>query len=165
MLHDILNTTLIKSIPLPIFTPDGPRSEKILETKENVTILAVDDNPVSLKVLEWSLQNEGYRVLTASAGPAARKLASEQQPDLIILDIMMPEEDGFQVMEKLKKDSRTASIPVIFLTGRDELDTKLQGFDLGAVDFITKPFHGQEMLARVRLHLKLSLATTWQRAM
>jgi sigma-B regulation protein RsbU (phosphoserine phosphatase) len=159
MLHEISNKTLNKSMPLPLFTPEGLRSEKMLETKGNVTILAVDDDPVSLKVLERSLQNEGYGVLTASAGPAARKLASEEQPDLIVLDIMMPEEDGFQVMEKLKKDSRTASIPVIFLTGRDELDTKLQGFDLGAVDFITKPFYGQEMLARVRLHLKLSLAT------
>jgi len=126
---------------------------------QNVKILVVDDDPVSLKVLEKSLRNEGYGVVTATDGLPARKLASEAQPDLIILDIMMPGEDGFQVMDNLKKNSRTAGIPVIFLTGRDELDTKLKGFDLGAVDYITKPFFGQEMLARVRLHLKLSLAT------
>ena len=126
---------------------------------QDVKILVVDDDPVSLKMLETSLHNEGYRVVTATDGPPARQVASDEQPDLIILDIMMPGEDGFQVMDHLKKNSRTASIPVIFLTGRDELDTKLKGFDLGAVDFITKPFYGQEMLARVRLHLKLSLAT------
>jgi sigma-B regulation protein RsbU (phosphoserine phosphatase) len=126
---------------------------------QNVKILVVDDDPVSLKMLEKSLHNEGYGVVTATDGPPARQLASDEQPDLIILDIMMPGEDGFEVMDYLKKNSRTASIPVIFLTGRDELDTKLKGFDLGAVDFITKPFYGQEMLARIRLHLKLSLAT------
>jgi sigma-B regulation protein RsbU (phosphoserine phosphatase) len=126
---------------------------------QNVKILVVDDDPVSLKVLEKSLRNEGYGVVTAADGPPARQLASEAQPDLIILDIEMPGENGFEVMSRLKQDSRTAAIPVIFLTGRDELDTKLKGFDLGAVDFITKPFFGQEMLARVRLHLKLSLAT------
>ncbi|MBW2107452.1 MAG: fused response regulator/phosphatase [Deltaproteobacteria bacterium] len=127
--------------------------------QDNVKILVVDDDPVSLKMLEKSLCNEGYQVLTATDGPPARKLASQEHPDLIILDIMMPEEDGFQVMDRLKKNSDTAGIPVIFLTGRDELDTKLKGFDLGAVDYITKPFYGQEMLARVRLHLKLSMAT------
>ncbi len=130
-----------------------------MELEQNVTILVVDDDPVSLKVLEKSLCNEGYGVITATDGPSARKLASDQQPDLIILDIMMPGEDGFEVMDRLKKDARTSAVPVIFLTGRDELNTKLKGFDLGAVDYITKPFYGQEMLARVRLHLKLSLAT------
>jgi sigma-B regulation protein RsbU (phosphoserine phosphatase) len=72
---------------------------------------------------------------------------------------MMPGEDGFEVLKRLNQDPKTADIPVIFLTSRGELDSKMMGFDLGAVDYITKPFHGQEVVARVRLHLKLSLAT------
>lgn len=131
----------------------------LMETRQDVTILVVDDEPVSLKFLEIALRREGYRVITASDGPQGRELALEIQPDLIMLDVMMPGEDGFEVIAQLKKNARSASIPVIFLTGRDEIESKLKGFDLGAVDYITKPFHGQEMLARVRLHLKLSLAT------
>lgn len=130
-----------------------------MEEKQDLTILIVDDNPVSLRLLETVLRKEGYKVITADDGPQARKLACELQPDLIVLDVMMPGEDGFEVITHLKKSARTAPIPVIFLTGRDELDAKLSGFDLGAVDYITKPFQAAEVLARVRLHLKLSLAT------
>lgn len=130
-----------------------------MEEKLNLTILIVDDSPVSVSILETVLLKEGYRVITANDGPRARKLAVEKRPDLIILDIMMPEEDGFEVITRLKKNARTASIPVVFLTGKDELEDKLAGFDLGAVDYITKPFQVEEVLARVRLHLKLSIAT------
>jgi sigma-B regulation protein RsbU (phosphoserine phosphatase) len=130
-----------------------------MEEKQDLTILIVDDNPVSVRLLETVLLKEGYRVITANDGPCARKLAVEERPDLIILDVMMPVEDGFEVITHLKKNARTAPIPVIFLTGRDDLGAKLAGFDLGAVDYITKPFQVPEVLARVRLHLKLSLAT------
>ncbi|NVM20943.1 MAG: response regulator [Desulfobacterales bacterium] len=130
-----------------------------MEGKQNPTLLIVDDSPLSVALLEKMLRKEGYAVITARDGPQARKLAFEAKPDLIILDIMMPGEDGFKVIGHLKKNARTASIPVIFLTGRDDLNAKVAGFDLGAVDYITKPFHGPEVLARVRLHLKLSLAT------
>ena len=124
-----------------------------------MSILLVDDEVIGLKVLEKTLRKEGYQVITASDGPTARKLASEHQPDLILLDIMMPGENGFEVIKHLKNNPRTINIPVIFLTGKDTLNSKMRGFDLGAVDYVTKPFHGQEVLARVRLHLKLSLAT------
>lgn len=127
--------------------------------EQNLTILLVDDEPIGIKVLERTLKKEGYHVITAHDGPTARSLASENQPDLVLLDIVMPGEDGFEVIQRLKEDPRTLHIPVIFLTGKDELDSKMTGFDLGAVDYITKPFYGQEVLARVRLHLKLSLAT------
>jgi sigma-B regulation protein RsbU (phosphoserine phosphatase) len=127
--------------------------------EQNLTILLVDDEPIGLKVLERTLKKEGYQIITASDGPTARDLASKNQPDLILLDIMMPGEDGFEVIRHLKNDPSTLHIPVIFLTGKDDLDFKMTGFDLGAVDYITKPFHGQEVLARVRLHLQLSLAT------
>jgi sigma-B regulation protein RsbU (phosphoserine phosphatase) len=130
-----------------------------MDAKQNPTLLVVDDNPVSVALLEKMLLKEGYQVITASDGAAGRKLAREVQPDLIVLDVMMPGEDGFEAMTQLKKDGRTSCIPVIFLTGRDELDAKVAGFELGAVDYITKPFQAPEVLARVRLHLKLSLAT------
>lgn len=123
------------------------------------SILAVDDNPLNLKLLEMSLGKEGYRILTAADGPAAREIAATEKPDLILLDIIMPGENGFDVIKHLKSNSATASIPVIFLTGINEIDYKLAGFKLGAVDYITKPFHPLEVLARVRLHLKLSIAT------
>ena len=130
-----------------------------MEEKLNLTILIVDDNPVSVNLLESVLLKEGYKVITANDGPSARQLAVEERPNLIILDIMMPEEDGYEVITRLKKNARTASIPVVFLTGKDELEDKLAGFYLGAVDYITKPFQVAEVLARVRLHLKLSIAT------
>jgi sigma-B regulation protein RsbU (phosphoserine phosphatase) len=122
-------------------------------------ILVVDDNSVNRKMIETVLGREGYHVLAACDGPEARRIAGDEKPDLILLDIRMPGEDGFDVIRALKNRAATASIPVIFLSGIDEIDSKLAGFDLGAVDYITKPFHPQEVLARVRLHLKLSIAT------
>ncbi|MBF0379131.1 MAG: fused response regulator/phosphatase [Desulfamplus sp.] len=127
--------------------------------KQPFTILAVDDHLVNLKLIEKSLSKEGYRVLSASNGPNARKLAVAERPDLILLDIQMPGEDGFQVIQFLKNNPLTSSIPVIFLTGVSEVHSKLKGFDLGAVDYITKPFHNLEVIARVGIHLKLSIAT------
>lgn len=131
----------------------------INEDNRYLSILAVDDNVVNLRLLSSALLKEGYKVTTATDGVQARRIASGKQPDLIILDIMMPGENGFEVIKRLKLDPRTASIPVIFLTSKDELAAKMLGFGLGAVDYVTKPFHVQEVIARVRLHLKLSLAT------
>lgn len=127
--------------------------------KQPYTVLAVDDNLLNLKLIEKSLSKEGYEIFTASNGPDARKIAAQEKPDLILLDIEMPGENGFEVIEKLKENPETNSIPVLFLTGVSEVDSKLKGFDLGAVDYITKPFHPLEVLARVRIHLKLSIAT------
>ncbi|MFH2060559.1 MAG: fused response regulator/phosphatase [Pseudomonadota bacterium] len=127
--------------------------------KQPYTVLAVDDNLLNLKLIEKSLSKEGYKIFSASNGPAAREIAEKEKPDLILLDIEMPGENGFDVIEKLKLNSETNPIPVIFLTGVSEVDSKLKGFDLGAVDYITKPFHPLEVLARVRIHLKLSIAT------
>ena len=127
--------------------------------KQEFTILIVDDNRVNVRILEQALIKTGYHVLSAADGSSARELAAQGQPDLILLDIMMPGQDGFEVIKQLKNGSLTAHIPTIFLTGRNELDAKMNGFELGAVDYITKPFHVQEVLARVRLHLRLSVAT------
>jgi sigma-B regulation protein RsbU (phosphoserine phosphatase) len=123
------------------------------------SVLVVDDNRVNLKLIEKSLSKEGYQIHTADTGPDARASALENRPDLILLDIEMPGESGFEVIKKLKDNAATNAIPVIFLTGVSDVDAKLKGFDLGAVDYITKPFHPQEVLARVRIHLKLSIAT------
>ncbi|MBW1893867.1 MAG: SpoIIE family protein phosphatase [Deltaproteobacteria bacterium] len=130
-----------------------------MDVQQHLSILAVDDNPTNLELLKMTLSKEGYCVIPASNGPSARNIAAEKKPDLILLDIKMPGEDGFEVIKKLKTNPSTAGIPVIFLTGVSEIDAKLSGFELGAVDYITKPFHPMEVIARVRLHLKLSIAT------
>ena len=126
---------------------------------KGLTLLVVDDSPINVRLLATALSKEGYEVLTAENGPLARELALKHRPNLILLDIMMPGEDGFTVIRFLKKHTATASIPVIFLTGVSEIESKIEGFDLGAVDYVIKPFHPMEVLARVRLHLKLSIAT------
>lgn len=126
---------------------------------DEYSILVVDDNQLNLKLIKKVLTKEGYITLLADNGPDARRIAAQEHPDLILLDIEMPGEDGFEVIKKLKNDAATATIPVLFLTGVSEVDVKLKGFELGAVDYILKPFHSQEVLARVRIHLKLSIAT------
>jgi len=130
-----------------------------METKQQITILIADDTPINLKLLQISLEREGYKVISAINGIAARELADMHLPDLILMDIIMPRENGFEVVEKLQRNPRTNAIPVIFLTGNDDLSAKVKSFELGAVDYIIKPFNTSEVLARVRLHLKLSLAT------
>ena len=122
-------------------------------------MLVGDDNLLNLKLIEKALSKEGYRILVADNGPTARKIAVLEKPDLILLDIQMPGESGFDVIKKLKDSPETSVVPVIFLTGISEVDSILKGFDLGAVDYIIKPFHPLEVLARVRIHLKLSIAT------
>ena len=129
------------------------------ESQKKFSVLVVDDNLLNLKLLATTLDNHGYKTFTALDGPTARHFAENESPDIILLDVKMPGEDGFEVITKLKQNPLTASIPVIFLSGVNELESKLTGFDLGAVDYITKPFHPLEVLARVQLHLKLSVAT------
>lgn len=123
------------------------------------TVLIVDDTSTNVLILKKTLVNAGYDVLSADNGKDGRALAEERCPDLILLDIMMPDEDGFETIAKLKKSPRTAMIPVIFLTALSDVDAKVKGFELGAVDFITKPFHPAEIKARTSLHIKLSIAT------
>lgn len=130
-----------------------------MEQNHEITILIVDDTPINLKLLQFSLTREGYRVLTAPNGFEARQIIERTPPDLILMDIIMPRESGFEVLEKLQTNPKTNSIPVVFLTGNDDVASKIKGFELGAVDYVVKPFNTTEVLARVRLHLKLSLAT------
>lgn len=121
-------------------------------------ILVVDDQEINRIVLGEILRRQGYLVLEASNGPDARKLASAEEPDVILLDVMMPGEQGFETCRKLKANPDTADITVIFVSAVFNIDSKMEGFNSGAVDYITKPFHAVEVAARVRLHLRLARA-------
>lgn len=120
-------------------------------------ILAVDDTPASLRLLTDLLKAEGYEVRAAISGALALRAAINSPPDLILLDIRMPEMDGYTVCQHLKADPATRDVPVIFVSSASEMGEKLRGFDLGAVDYVTKPFQRDELLARVRSHLELHL--------
>ena len=119
------------------------------------TILIVDDTPDNLNLIFKSLKDCGYKVLIAQSGKKAIKTALAVHPDLILLDVMMLELDGFATCRHLKTNSRTKDIPIIFMTALTETANKLQGFSLGAVDYITKPIDREELLARIQTHLAL----------
>ncbi len=126
--------------------------------KDLFKILIVDDSVVSMSHLKKILERAGYGVHTASSGLEALDIIGTLKPDIILLDIMMPEMDGFAVMEELRKNKETWAVPVLFLTGNDDQESKMRAFDLGAVDYIVKPFNPQEVKARVRVHLKIAVA-------
>jgi len=118
-------------------------------------ILVVDDTPANLKLLVRILSENGYKARPAPNGRLALEGARAEAPDLILLDINMPEMSGFTVCESLKKDPATADIPVIFISVRNDIDDKSQAFALGAVDYLTKPFNEREVLLRVETHIRL----------
>jgi signal transduction histidine kinase/DNA-binding response OmpR family regulator len=118
-------------------------------------ILAVDDTPASLKLLTDLLKAEGYRVRSAIGGPLALQAAESAPPDLVLLDINMPGMNGFEVCRRIKGHPETSNIPVIFISAVEETAEKVKGFELGGVDYVTKPYQREELLARVRTHLEL----------
>jgi putative two-component system response regulator len=118
-------------------------------------ILAVDDNPANLGLLFDLLDNAGFEVLVSQNGRSALKRAKNTHPDIILLDVMMLEMDGFETCRRLKADESTKDIPVIFMTALSETVDKVRGFALGAVDYITKPIDHKEVLARVNTHLTI----------
>ena len=119
------------------------------------TILVVDDNPTNIQVLFDVLSEIGYRVAIAKSGEAALQRVQSYHPDIILLDVMMPGIDGFETCQRLKADSATRDIPVIFMTALSDSVDKVKGLSLGAVDYITKPIQHEEALARIRVHLQL----------
>ena len=123
--------------------------------EEDITLLLVDDNSNNLKLLASVLHPEGYRLSLAKNGVDALKIARNTVPDLILLDIMMPEMDGFEVCKKLKNNITTRDIPIIFLTAKSDTDDVIKGFQIGGVDYITKPFRKEELVIRVRTHVAL----------
>jgi PAS domain S-box-containing protein len=118
-------------------------------------ILLVDDNPTNLQVLYQTLQGLEYKILIAKNGPDALELAGKSFPALILLDIMMPGMNGFEVIKSLKSNPHTAHSAVIFLSALDDSEHKIKGLSLGAVDYISKPFESSEVIARVKTHLKI----------
>ncbi len=118
-------------------------------------VLLVDDNSTNLQVLFQTLEGRGYNQLVAKNGETALAIAGKAHPNLILLDIMMPGMDGYEVCRQLKADPATQEIPVIFLSALGDTKDKVQGLNLGAVDYITKPFQPEEVIARVNTHLTI----------
>jgi len=122
-------------------------------------ILLVDDVPANLSVLTSALEPQGYEVFAAPSGTIALQIATKAKPDLILLDIMMPELDGLETCRRLKQNETTREIPVIFITARAELESVVEGFRAGGVDYVVKPFQTEEVLSRVQTHLRLNRLT------
>jgi len=118
-------------------------------------VLLVDDNTTNLQLLHETLDGLGYKLLIAKNGPTALRIAQKAGPSLILLDIMMPEMDGYEVCRRLKADSQTSKIPVIFITALADEEDEAKGLGLGAVDYITKPVNPELVRARVHNHLEL----------
>ena len=118
-------------------------------------ILLVDDNDINLKLLYETLDGQGYRLLLARSGKDALRIARKANPDLILLDVMMPGIDGYETCSRLKEEELTRNAVIIFLTALQNTEEKVRGLSLGAVDFITKPFEPDEIIARVSRHLEI----------
>ena len=118
-------------------------------------ILLVDDNPINIRVAAKILRSNNYNISFSQSGKEALEKTQKVPFDLILLDVMMPDMDGYEVCQRLKQDPVTEKIPVIFLTAKTEPESIVKGFEVGGADYVTKPFHGQELLSRVATHLRL----------
>ena len=125
---------------------------------EEILILVVDDTPDNVQLIGQILAGEKYRIAVALNGKQAISIAKKSKPDLVLLDIMMPDMDGYEVCQFMKSELEMTNIPIIFLTAKTESEDKIKGFEIGAADYITKPFDSMEVLARVKTHLGLKLA-------
>ncbi len=124
----------------------------------NYKVLIIDDVIFNVQLLQGILENVGLTVLSALNGPAGRQIAEDESPDLILLDIMMPDEDGFETCRKLKASAATVDIPIIFISALDDQESKIKGLTIGGWDYITKPFNKAEVQARVKNYLRLQAA-------
>lgn len=127
-----------------------------LEDEYKGDILIVDDTPENLRLLSNTLTNQGYEVRAVTNGTMALSVAQTDPPDLVLLDIKMPEMDGYEVCQQLKTDVKTYDIPVIFLSALDDTSDKIKAFTVGGVDYITKPFQTEEVLVRVANQLTIT---------
>lgn len=126
-----------------------------MEQTKQATILVVDDDEFNLKLLKKMLAIEGHAVRTAADGEEALASVAEQLPDLVLLDVMMPGIDGFEVARRLKADFRTRSIPIIMITALEDDESRLKGLEAGAEEFLTKPVNRAELQMRVKSLLKM----------
>ncbi len=122
---------------------------------QDYNILVVDDTPVNLEVIIDFLENYGFGIRMARSGQSALKRVEYDRPDIILLDVLMPDMDGFETCRRLKAQPTTQDIPVIFMTSLSSSEDKVKGFEVGAVDYVTKPLHQEEVLARIKTHLRL----------
>ena len=118
-------------------------------------ILIVDDTPANIQTLSVILKQKGYRLSVATNGRQALEFLTRLQPDLILLDVMMPEMDGFETCRQIRANPKWCEIPIIFLTAKTDTEDIVRGFELGAVDYVAKPFNPHELLARVNTHLTI----------
>jgi sigma-B regulation protein RsbU (phosphoserine phosphatase) len=125
----------------------------VVTTAPPSTILVVDDNPVNLQLLVRTLDGSGHRILAAKNGRSALDIARQVRPDLMLLDVMMPDMGGFEVCQALKTDAATRDTAIIFLSALGDVEDKVSGLMLGAVDYITKPIQPEEVQVRVSNHL------------
>ncbi len=125
---------------------------------ENFTVVIVDDNDNNRYAIAKILENAGYRVIESTSGSHAIQIAEEKKPDAIILDVMMPGMDGFEVCHHLKSNPSCSDIPVIFLTARDNDESIEKGFEAGGADYVVKPVHVRTLLARLKSHIERSLS-------
>jgi len=139
---------------MPLSTEDSPSPSG---ATPGGRILVVDDQPANLRAVSALLTRHGYEVVTAGNGEEALSLASAQVPDLLLLDMMMPGMDGFELLEQIQQHPELRKLPTIFLTAAQDRDMLLRAFDAGAVDYVTKPFIPEELLARVTAHVGLKL--------
>jgi DNA-binding response OmpR family regulator len=128
------------------------------QPEQQSQILVVDDDPDTSAILVRYVRREGFAVMAVSSGAECVRLAKQHPPDVILLDLMMPEMDGFAVCRELRADSATAEIPVIMLTARDDLDARAQGMELGISDFIAKPVVRAELAERIHAQLDMLAA-------
>jgi DNA-binding response OmpR family regulator len=121
-------------------------------------VLIVDDNPINLKLLDGILAPAGYATLMASSSSEAFDLLYKTKPDLILLDVMMPDADGYEVARRVKLSFELKDVPIIFLTAKTGTDDIVAGFEAGGIDYVTKPFNSRELLARIQTHVALKRA-------
>ncbi|MEL6494627.1 MAG: response regulator [Cyanobacteria bacterium J06623_7] len=127
---------------------------------KNSTILVVDDNSTNLSVIVDYLEEHDFTTLISKDGESSIRRAKYAKPDLILLDILMPGIDGYETCLRLKADPETKDVPIIFMTALSSIEDKVKGFEVGAIDYVTKPIHPQEVLARIQLHLRLRYMTS-----
>jgi CheY-like chemotaxis protein len=133
------------------------------QMEAKATILIVDDVPKNIQVLGHVLDREGYLIAAATNGRQALGMIDKVKPDLVLMDIMMPEMDGFEACRRIKEIPALKEIPIILLTAKTETDDIVRGFEMGAVDYLTKPFNPRELAVRVQTHIELKRARDTQK--
>jgi len=129
-----------------------------MKDNSQIKILVVDDTPFNIKIVSTILQEVGYNIYSTTSGREALEMVKNIRFNLILLDVMMPEMDGYEVIRKLKNDEDTRDIPIIFLTARGDSESVVRAFDEGAYDYLIKPFNPKELLSRVKTHIELKFA-------